>query len=396
MCTDAEKCVKTRMDDKLEKNDVAVSSRKRRKNEAEPENKNRMRKRIIAAAIIGAGFLALITFVVMIFVFDLGPVREIKSTDEEAAAVGEIAGHEIRYEELRYITLLCRDELDRELGEYSSLDANGKLRYRQELESMVLSKLKSNYIILSLCEKYGVDTDSKNARKYVKNSIEDLVDEVGGKKEYKAWLAENNLTDALLRLTYKTEYLENALLEELTERGDEIIYSENNLDDFVEFIMEDESYIKVIHAFYPKENKYVEGWDAEARATEAMTRLLAAEDDASRFSMMNSEIGKAPFVAGYSVTGTDYYITHGQMHEKYEEIAYGIDEYSVGSLLELEEGYYIIMRVPKLREEAAPRAYEFIDYYRYAVLKSIEEKQAENISFSGNEYFKSLKLIEIN
>ncbi len=398
MCTDAEKM--SRMDDKLGKNEVVARSRRGSQTEECKCGKGMTKKRVLAAAIIGAGILALVAFAVIIYVFELGPVREIESTDEEAAVVGNVAGYEVRYEELRYVTLLIRRELDSELGEYSSLDESGKLKYRQELDARVSEKLKSNYVILSLCEKYGVDTDSKEARTYVKNSIADLVDEVGGKKEYRAWLSENDLTDALVRLTYKTEYLETVLLEELTERGDEIIYSENNvgennIDDFVDFVMRDDSYIKVIHAFYPKENKYVEGWDAGTRAAEAHQRLSAAADDSSRLSLMRSEIGKAPFIAGYSVTGTDYYITYGQMHEDYESVAYSLPEYGVGEIVELEEGYYIIMRVPKERDEVAPRAYELIENYRYAILKGIEDKHSASISFSGNEYFDSLKLEEI-
>ncbi len=384
-----------RTDNKLGKKRDTVPSKKQDLKRGGEDKKRLTGKRAVAAAVIVAGFLALIAFAVVIFAFDLGPVREIKSSEEEARVVGEVAGFEVRYEELRYITLLYREELDSEMGEYSSLDAESKRIYEQELEKRVTSEIKNNYVILSLCERYGIDTDSKEARKYVKSSIEELVDEIGGKKAYTAWLEESKLTDALLRLIYKTEYLETVLLETLTERGDEIIYSENELDDFVKFIMEDESYIKVIHAFYPKENKYVEDWDARSRADAALARIREAADDGARLTAMNREIGKAPFVSGYSVTGTNYYITHGQMHEDYEELAFSLGEYEVGEVLELEEGYYIIMRVPKLRDEVAPRAYEFIDHYRYAVLKEIEEVQAEKLAFSGNEYFKSLKLLEI-
>ena len=37
-----------------------------------------------------------------------GKVRPIKGTDEELAPVGTVAGHEVLYEELRYLTLIPR------------------------------------------------------------------------------------------------------------------------------------------------------------------------------------------------------------------------------------------------------------------------------------------------
>ena len=383
------------MNCKLGKKNVAVRACNKPAKKNDTKKGGWTKKKTVAAVIIGVSFLALIIFAVMVFVFDLGPIREIKSSEEEAKVVGEISGYKVKFEELRYLVLLFREELDSEMGEYSSLDESGRAEYERRLREKVLEEIKSNYVILSLCDKYGVDTDNKDVRTGVNNMIEKLVKEVGGKKEYRAWLAENNLTDALLRLIYKTEYLESVLLETLTERGDEIKYSENNIYDFISFVMEDESYIKVIHAFYPKENEHTENWDAESRAASALERIKAAQSDEERLSAMVSEIGKAPFVAGYSVTGTDYYITYGQMHDDYEGAAFSLGEYGVSEVLELEEGYYIIMRVPKEGDEVAPRAYEFIDDYRYAVLKKIEDEQSEKIAFIGNDFFDSLALIGI-
>ena len=378
----------------IHKENLAQQKRKR-------SNAGWTKKKTVAACIISAGVLALVAFIVMIFVFDLGPVREIKSSEEDARVVGKIAGYEVRYEELRYVTLLYRAELDREIGEYETLSDEKKAEYEQRLQDKVLEEIKSNYVILFLCDKYGVNVDSKDAKSYVKDSIENLVNEIGGKKEYKAWLAENNITDALLRLIYKTEYLESALLAKLIELKDEIKFSDkdNSLDDFVDFVVEDDSYVKVIHAYYPRENKYIDGWNvqmAKQRAEAALKRINAAENDEDRLTIMNREIGKAPFVPGYSVQGnTDYYITHGQMHPDYEKVAFSLDMFSVGEIVELDEGYYIIMRVPKSRDEVAPNAYRLIDDYSYAVLKGIEEECADKISFEGNEYFNGLKLVEV-
>ena len=350
---------------------------------------------MIAAGIIGVAALATVIVLVLVFVFDLGPVQPIKSSEEEARVVGTVAGFDVKYEELRYVTLAHRGDLDAKYGKYDTLSDADKAAYQAELEALVLDDVKSNYAILSLCEKYGVDTDSRDADKYVKNAIADLVDEIGGKAKYREWLAKNNLTDSFLRLMYKVEYLEIELVDKLTAEGVEIKYNEDNLYDFVEFVCSDESYVKVIHAFYPKDWDYSDGRSAKAHAEEALAEILQNNTDKKRFSAMKSAIGNAPFVMGYSVMGSDYYITYGQMHEDYEAVAFSLEEYEASDVIELEEGYYILMRVPKERDQVGLRAKEFLTNYRYAVVKQLADEQQGKISFEGNEYFESLELLEI-
>ena len=134
---------------------------------------------------------------------------------------------------------------------------------------------------------------------------------------------------------------------------------------------------------------------AKEHADEAMANILAEKTQKKRFSVMKSEIGYAPFVMGYSVMGSDYYITYGQMHRDYERIAFSLDEYEASGVLELEEGYYILMRVPKDRDQIGLRASEFLGNYRYAVVKQLADAHKKEIAFDGNDYFDSLELLDI-
>ena len=127
-----------------------------------------------------------------------------------------------------------------------------------------------------------------------------------------------------------------------------------NLDDFVDYIVADDSYAKIIHAFYPYDFQYAGGISARQAADEALALISSAEDGEEREYLMRSAIGRAPFVAGYSTTGTDYYVTFGQMNQKYEDVAFSLEVGEVSSVLELDEGCYILMRVEKQRDEVAP------------------------------------------
>ena len=353
------------------------------------------KSKIIAGSIIGVSALATAVVLVLVFVFDIGPVKPIPSTEEQARVVGTVAGFEVRYEELRYITLLHKAALDEKYGKYETLDESVKSEYSAVLKSRVLEDIKKNYAILSLCEKYGVDIDSKEAKNFVDDSISAFVDEIGGKKKYKEWLEQNNLTDAFLRLMYKVSYLETALVDKLVEGGKEIKYNDDNLEEFVNYVMEDDRYVKVIHAYYPKDWSYSNGRTAKGWAEQTAAALSAADSDEERFSVMSSAIGQAPFVAGYSVTGSDYYITVGQMHIDYENVAFSLEKYEASTVLELDEGYYVIMRVPKVKTEVGRRAGELLRNYQYATLKTLTNDQMSKLTFEGNQYFRTLKLSKI-
>lgn len=354
-------------------------------------------KKKIAAAVIGTGVLALIVFLVLVTVLDLGPLREIPRSEEEGRVVGRSADYDVYYDELRYLTLTYRAELDAKYGKYDTLSAQQKAEYEKELEALVLDEIKNSYAVLALCDEYGVNTNSKDVKTHVKESIEDLVDEVGGRDEYEEWLAENNLTDALVRFIYKVDYLEALLLEELTVSGEVVEFTAANLDDFVSFVMEEEIYAKIIHVYYPREHDlYAErGSGMEIEVNAALEALTGAKNDDERYNVMKSLIGNSPYVFGYSVEGLGSYITYGQMHKDYEKAAFALGDYGVSDIIELEEGCYIVMRLPKERDEVARKAYELVEYYRYAVLKQLKDAKQESITFDSNEYFDGLRLIDI-
>ena len=102
------------------------------------------RKKIVAVSILGIAVVAAAVFAIIVIVNGLGRVKPIKSSEQDATVVGSVAGYEVRYEELRYITLACRAELDDELGKYNTIDGQAKTKYEEELKARVLLKLEEN------------------------------------------------------------------------------------------------------------------------------------------------------------------------------------------------------------------------------------------------------------
>ena len=357
------------------------------------------KKKIIALSLLAAGLVSLIVFGVCVVAFDIGPVVPIKSSEEDSRIVGKVGKYEVKYQEIKYLAIATSYELDEKYGEYKTLPADRKALYDEELRATVCEKVKDNYVVLAMCEQYGIDPYSNKVDKLVNEDIKSLVDEIGGKKKYKKWLADNSITDEVVRFAYRVDHLESILVTEL-ERAGKFEYVVPT-PEFLDFVMDSETFIKVIHAYYPKDMDFYKGFEdpiksPKLRAEDALVRLDAAgNDDDDRLSAMKTVIGTAPFVQGYSVTGFDYYITPGQMHEDYDEAAFALELYEYSEIIELEEGYYILMRVPKEPDEISIIADDLVINYKYATLYALEDEIGAEMDFVGNELFESLKLAEI-
>ena len=362
------------------------------------------KKKIIAASIVG---VVVIAAVILTLVLAFNWIRPIESTEEEARVVGTVGNFEVRYEELRYITLLHKASLDAELGKYDELDESGKAEYERILEERVMADIKNNYVILSLCEKYGIDTDSNAARSYVNDGIKSVVkkDFKGSVDKYKEFLKENDLTDSVLRLLFKVEFLEGELLDYVAKSNMGIEYGEQNLPEFIEYVMDSEYWIRTVHIYYPRKlpnpdeyytEEYIAGYDANAMAQAARDRVVTSSwKDEDRMNAMYSEIGVAPMVEGISTTGNGSYFTYGQMGDEYETAAFALNEYGVSDVIETEDGYFVIMRLPKEEEDVKAQVETLLSYYRYAVLKDLMDAEEEALAFAGNEYFDSFELIDV-
>ncbi len=380
------------------------------------------KKKIVAASIIGVAVLSAVIFGIIVLVMNLGPIRPIKSTEEEARAVGTVGKYEVRYEELRYVTLLHKATLDKTLGEYDTLDESGKREYENKLRERVLEDLENNYVVLSLCEEYGIKTDTPYVDEQVQKSIESLVNSPkessgfeGDKEKYKTWLAENNLTDSFLRLIYKVDYLENRLLEHFIENKIDIEYNSENKADFTKYIMGSDEWARTIHVYYPDKHPWTDPsnvpesilevdkdyidsviakYDAESAIGKAYDRVVAATDDDGRLVAMKAAIGKSP-ITELAVSGNGFYFTYGQMGEYYENTAFELDMYEVSEIFRYEGGYCFMMRLPLLEDDIKKHSDDLLSQYQYLALKKHLDAEREELDFDGNEYFDGLTLAEI-
>ena len=351
----------------------------------------------IAATVIGVAFASAIVFGILVVAMRLGGVRPIRRTEQEAVVVGECAGYEVRYDELRFITITCRSPLEAKYGKYDTLGEAEKSAFEAELEAKVLDTIENNYAVFALANEYEINTNSHDIEKKVQEKIELFVEQnyEGDFDLYKNALSEMGLSDAFFRLVQKVDCIEELLLEKLESEKIGVEYGVENITEFTDYVMTSGDYVRTIHVFYPKALQHIDTSDSKQRAEDAAEMLKAIVGGEARYSAMRSAIGEAPFVPGISMTSDGIYFTYGQMGDAYESAAFALDIYGVSDVVETADGYYVIMRLEPELETVRRKAGELLSQYQYAVIKKAIDGQKQKIEFAPNEAFDALSLVEI-
>ena len=335
-----------------------------------------------------------------------------ESTEEELRVVGKVGKYEVCYDEYRYVVLSCRDIMAAKYGDDIWKDEAVAATYEDELCEMVAQKITANYAVLTLCDDYGY-TDAltnKNAVKEVNMQIEELLCmyayqngievevseksdgtlrykyEAGGvDKVYKYFredLAYSYLTERVMRLTLGVEYAFEALISVLTAEKNEVIY----LDEDIEEFMHSDSFICTRHVFIENEA----GESVEENRATAEKVLEMYRDGASMDSLIGSKYNDDVTTSYYGA-----YFTRGEMDKVYEDAAFALKVGEVSEVIEAENGFYIIERCEKSTEYMLENFETFADQITYAIVNDmVRERQAE-LSIELNEYGTSLVLHKI-
>lgn len=312
-----------------------------------------------------------------------GKARPIRSTKAELTPVGTVAGHEVLYEELRYLTLKYREAMAMTYGETIWDTAESRETYRAELEKAVLDNITSNYAVLALCDEVQIKHTEKAIEEAVQKYVQETVDQLGGMKAYREQMATEFLTDHFFRFSLAVSFCETELLYVYT---DDLGLIEREEDKIYDMIMGGD-FVRTLHIYI--ENNPGEDVEKNRALAQDIRRQL---DEGEKF---NTLIGRHS--EDFHMTTTNgYYFTHGEMIEEYEEAAFALPIGGISDVVETPSGFYIIQRLEPQTEYVMTNLDTLIDQYQYAVLYSmIDAKQAE-LSFSWNDYGKTLDLTTLN
>ena len=361
--------------------------------------KKRKKKKIIIVTCIAVAAIIAATLIGLL-IWQLVRVKPIKRTAAQAQVVGKVGDYDVYYDEFSYLVSIHKANIEYKYGTVKwDGDSDFANKCKEFVMQDVLEDIEKNYIVLMLCEQNGIDSDSKEIDREVNAQIKTIIKEdFGGKRaEYKKWLAENNLSDAYYRLVWKVSILEEKLLSKLIEDGDYIEYSAKNIPDFVEYAKENDDFMCSTHVYYPKwykdykrdENGKVVSYLANVSektsslAEETAKALSEIAGDSQKYEAMNSFIGScAYYVEDITMANTDaVYFTYGLMGEEYESAVAALGEYDTSGVVETQDGYFVIMRLPKDEDYIDKNAEDLLGKYQIAKLLLLENQLAKELEF---------------
>ncbi len=335
-------------------------------------------------------YLTRLCALLLVALLPLSFLASCSNTKEEQTVVGTCAGYDVLYEELRFVTLTYKDMLENTYGEGIWDDPTTAEQYRAELEEEVYRNLLNNYAVLAACDYYMGDAMDAGAMEdedivaAVDAQLEEMKEACGSKKEYRATLEENYLTENFFRFTLTVAQLENELLHVLTQ---DLALIENDLKDFVAWL-KDGNGVYVQHVFV--RNDAGEDVAANRQKAESVRQMLLADP-----SQINKIIGNTELDDDYYNVDS-YYIVRDVYVESMENAAFALGAVGdVSEVVETDDGYYVLVRMEDSEEILLSKASYLLDSYQWAKVEQFVEGFRPQISIEWNEYGKSLDLLTI-
>lgn len=349
-----------------------------------PTNKN---KKVVITAIVCLCAVALVIGVIAA----VNISRDMKNQK----TVGTCGAYDIPYEELRYVTSFYKNELELKYGAGIWDSADTAEKYESELEELVVANLNENYAILTICESYGIETDSDEISEYVDNVISGMIEnDFGGEKgDYKKFLEDASITERQFKFSIKMEYLRSAVFKMVVDKKIDIDYTTENISEFIDFTQDKDSYARTVHVYIKndKSDKKDQNLNIANMISERVSEIKDADD---RLAKMHEYIGR--YSEDFKMTTTDgAYFAKNEMDEVYEGHAFELDINGVSQAFECTDGYYVIMRLEPDIDYVTENAITLLQNYQSAQMGLLIQRYRDNYPAVLNEYGKSINLWEM-
>ncbi len=314
----------------------------------------------------------------------------IASTAQESAVVGKVGNYEIRYEELRYLVLNHKKDMEVKYGEGIWSDQAKAKEYEEELWELVNDSIVSDYYaVLHMADDYylGKSETMMNEPEIldaVQENVELVVDECGSFRKYKKALAEQFMTDRLFRFYLAAEECATELFYIMVQDLGVIESDEDYINDY----LNSESFIRTNHIF-------LKGVTEENRALAHQLRdqLLAAENTELELIML-----KGVHCADYSMTtkhGKYFALFTSDYGEEYEDAAFDLYEGELSEVVETPDGFYIILRLEKEDDYIKENYDTFKDDILGSEFNKLLMEYKDELTFELNDYGKTINISEI-
>lgn len=311
-------------------------------------------------------------------------------------AIGTSGEYEIPYEQLRFITMTYKMDLDDKYGDGN--DENGSIwddpttaeMYRAELEELVWNTVKENYALLAACASYRVGRDAfegKEVKKAVDASMTEVLAEYASKREYKADLKERYATDNLFRFYFALDEMKYLLHAAMQKDG----------------------------AFFSDEATF-EAWLTDGNSAYVQHFLLTHESDEEKEeNRIILENARQKLISGeWTLTDcinkanddltnvSPYYLVRNVHKDELVDTAVALKAGEVSEIVEIEGALYVFMRMAETATEDANgniqstlslQLTSLLSDYQWAIVGDAVEAAKETVQIELNEYGKSIDLV---
>lgn len=307
-----------------------------------------------------------------------GGIAPIKGDASDLNIVANSDGIPVCLEEVRYFVHNFKLDMENKYGK----DIRENDEYSAMLTESVEQAMLKNAAFLSLCDEYGIDINSKDTEKYTSDYINSFAEQLGGKDEYKKQLAENGMTDHLLRHLISIEASGEALRQAML--ANSVI---DGSDDKAREVIESDDFIRTLHILI--RNDEGDSIEENRKKAEEVLHQLDAGESFNRMIGRNSE-------DIYMTTTDGYYFMRGEYEKAYEEAAFALLENEYSRVVESEDGFYIILRLPKENDYIEMNFDSLKDRYIYVMYENIINARALEMSLDYTDYGKALDFASLN
>ncbi len=374
----------------------------------------------IACAVIGALVLAVIVGIIIYNMIQNSrsdasnreyvdyATESREETDQNNRVVATINGIEVPYEALRFHTFIQKSRLESEYGEGIWDSASTAEPHRAELEAAVMRSLQADYMILSVCNKLGINTDQEAVIEYVNQQItamwekteSDFESGLNGAENYEsaeamylASLSQMGMSENQLR-TYLKVNLEDGFLLQLVftamEQFGHFTYVLSNIESFEDYVV---SETDGRANFYRTLQVAVED---EATAKQIYDELTAIIDPTERLNKMYDYIGNAVNKDTNMTTKDGYYLARGEMEDAYENAVYAVGYGDVAGPVKTEEGLYcVVMRLEPDATYITTHIADLLVRYQNTIMNTYVESFREACQVEYTAYGEQLDLVNL-
>jgi hypothetical protein len=216
-----------------------------------------------------------------------------------------------------------------------------------ELKSFVKgSLLTEETALISLGYEYGIDVHEGDVAENVQIFMESLVENefAGDRGAYIDSLDKSFMTDHYARSYFGIQnYLANEIVLAMLGKGE----LETSDERVRERILSDD-FVRTVHVIVSKTNPAYTDEENKAHIAQLHAAITAKTDASERYHAFREAIGSKYNNDFNDLNGNGYYFARGEMEQFYEDAAFALqNDYDVSPVVESEDGYYIIMRLPK-------------------------------------------------